>query len=89
MNGVYVKEERIKELLDSSLIDVQTVFGKTTVVTVKLPNGFTITEASGCIDPNNYSEEIGAEICMAKIEDRLWQLEGYCLCQKVFEKNND
>ena len=89
MNGVYLKEERIKELLDSSLIDVQTIFGKTTVVTVKLPNGFTITEASGCIDPGNYSEEIGAEICMAKIEDRLWQLEGYCLCQKVFEKNNN
>ena len=86
MKGIYLKEERIKELLDKSLINVTTVFDKTTVVTVKLPNGFTITESCGCINPDNYSEEIGAEICMAKIEDKLWMLEGYKLTEQEYER---
>lgn len=90
MKGNYVKEEAIKELLDKSEVDVKTVFDKTTIVTVKLPNGFTLTEASGCVDSTNYDEVIGAEICMAKIEDKLWMLEGYLLQQKTYEeKNND
>lgn len=82
MNGYYVKEETIKKLLDESEVVVNTVFENTTIVTVKLPNGFTITETSGCVDPVNYSKEIGAEICMAKIEDRLWELEGYLCAEK-------
>ena len=57
----------------------------TTVVTVRLKNGFTITETSGCIDAKNYSKEIGAEICMSKIEDKLWMLEGYALNKRLTE----
>lgn len=82
---IFVKEEKIKSMLDNAKIDVRTVFGNTTVVTVQLENGFTLTEGSGCVDPSNYSEEIGAEICMAKIEDRLWRLEGYLLQNKIYE----
>lgn len=81
----YVKESRIKNILENSEIVVNTVFGKHTVVSVKLPNGFVITESTGCIDKNSYSEEIGAEICMAKIEDKLWELEGYSTTVKLDE----
>lgn len=82
----YVKEETIKKMLEEADVNVSTVFDNTTVVTVRLKNGFTLTEASGCIDIDNYSKEIGAEICMAKIEDKLWMLEGYALNKQLMEE---
>ena len=57
-----------------------------TIVTVELKNGFTITEVSTCVDPANFSEEIGVEICMKKIEDKIWMLEGYLLQESLFNK---
>lgn len=79
----FVKEEDIKKMLEEADVIVSTVFETTTVVTIRLKNGFTLTESSGCIDPKNYNKEIGAEICMAKIEDKLWELEGYALNKKL------
>ena len=81
-----IKEETIKKMLDEADICVSTVFDTTTVVTARLKNGFTITETSGCMDARNYSKEIGAEICMSKIEDKLWMLEGYALNKKLSER---
>lgn len=52
---------------------------KTTVVWVTLANGFEMIESSACVDPDNYDEAIGAEICLAKIKDRLWNLLGFLL----------
>mgnify|MGYP004566393481 FL=1 len=73
----FVPKEHIQSVIDESDKQVFTVFGSCTVVVLKLPNGFTVVESSGCIDPANYSEEIGAEICMKRIESQVWKLEGY------------
>ena len=83
-----VTEQQIKELLAKSEIDVKTVYGKVTVVCCKLPSGFVITEASGAVDPTNYDEEIGKEICMERITNKLWELEGYALSKKLEEEKN-
>lgn len=83
-----VAEQQIKDLLANSEIDVMTVYEKVTVVCCKLPNGFVITEASGAVDPANYDEEIGKEICMERITNKLWELEGYALSKKLEEQNN-
>lgn len=74
-----ITKEQVVAILAQSEVQVRTEFGKLTVVTVKLPNGFTIVESSGCVDPANYDEELGMEICMKRIEDRIWYLEGYRL----------
>lgn len=74
-----VTQEHISDLLNRSEVEVRTVFGKCTVVSVKLPNGFVITENSACVDPVNYNEKLGASICMERIENKLWELEGYKL----------
>ena len=60
-------------------LDVQKIGEKTTLVHATLANGFTITEASSCVDPENYSEEIGAEICMEHIKNKVWELLGFLL----------
>jgi len=52
---------------------------KVTIVTVTLINGFTITESSSCVDPDNYDHEIGLMACMEKIESKVWFLLGFLL----------
>lgn len=53
-----------------------------TYVTVRMKNGFTLRESTTCVDPSNYSEEIGKKICLEKIEDKVWFLLGYALQDK-------
>ena len=50
-----------------------------TVTTVTLANGFTITESSTCVDPKNYSAEIGVDCCIERIKDKIWYLLGFLL----------
>ncbi|RGU82438.1 hypothetical protein DWW40_10025 [Ruminococcus bromii] len=80
-----VTKPQIDELLEKSEIKVETVYGKVTIVSCKLPNGFVITESSGAVDTSNYDEKIGTEICMARIENKLWELEGYALTKQLYE----
>lgn len=87
-----VPKSRIDYLLEMADYKVETVFGNCTVVHCKLENGFVITETSACVDPANYDVRIGEAIAKRRIADKLWELEGYLLCQnnfidKVFEDN--
>ena len=78
-----ITQDQIERLMDDAIYRVETVFGKVTIVSCKLKNGFVITESSGAVDPANYSEDIGAQICIERIKNRLWELEGYCLQKKL------
>lgn len=60
-------------------IHVSTLGDKTTLVRCVLINNFEIIESSACVDPKNYSEEMGAEVCMKKIKDRIWSYLGFLL----------
>lgn len=73
--------------LGPSDISVKTLFRKCTVVSVKLKNGFVITESSACVDPANYSQEMGKDICMQRIKDKLWELEGYALQKQLYKED--
>ena len=67
-----VTQEQVMAVLSKAEKIVQhRVFGKCTVVMVKLPNGFVIVESTGCVDPKNYDEQIGERECMAKIEGKI------------------
>lgn len=59
-----------------------------TYVTVRMKNGFTLRESTTCVDPANYSEEIGKQICLEKIEDKVWFLLGYALQDRVYKETN-
>ena len=52
---------------------------KTTLVSVVLKNGFVMHETSSCVDPKNYDEQVGSDICMGKIKDKIWFLLGFLL----------
>lgn len=74
-----VTQKQIDDLFNKSEKKVETYFDKCTVMTIQLPNGFVLVESSACVDKNNFSEEIGIEICTRKIKDKIWELEGYRL----------
>ncbi len=74
-----ITKAHIEQLLEqSTLIDTK-IGHKTTLVCVILPSGFEVIESSGCVDPLNYNHELGVRICMERITNRLWALEGYRL----------
>jgi len=81
-----VTEEDIEAIMNGAKVVVDTVFNKCTIVSVQLPNGFVITESSACVDPENYDEEMGVEICMNRIINKVWELEGYRLQCELYEE---
>lgn len=77
--------EQVKENMKDVLVRTLDDFGKPcTYVTVRMKNGFTIRESTTCVDPANYNEEIGKEICLKKIEDKIWFLLGYQLQEDLY-----
>lgn len=80
-----VTQEQIDSLIEESQIQTITMGTKTTVVMVVLKNGFTLVESSSCVDKDNYNQELGKEICIDRIKNKLWELEGYKL-QSDLEK---
>ena len=76
-SGVSIGPDMVESFIKET--HVTTLGGKNTVVRAVLVNGFEIIESSACVDPKNYSEEIGADICMGKIKDKIWMLLGFLL----------
>ena len=70
-----------QQMVDNFIVDItaDTMGTKTTVVKAKLANGFEIVESSSCVSAENYDEEIGREICVPKIKDKVWYLLGFLL----------
>lgn len=77
--GNRVTQGDIDTIFGNAEKDVQTVFGKCTVMACKLENGFVLVESSACVEPENYDFDLGIKICEDKIKNKLWELEGYLL----------
>ena len=84
-----VTQEDIDKLLTDAEVGVATVHEKCTMVSVKLKNGFIITETSACVDVANYDVKTGFDICMDRIANKLWELEGYALQKKLYEEGTE
>lgn len=82
----FVTKEMVNNIILNSEIVCQTRLGKITVVTLVLPNGFTITESSASVSVENYDYQYGIKICMDKIEDLIWKLEAYRLMSQEHER---
>lgn len=84
-----VTKKDVQENMQDIIVKTEIEFGKpVTYVTVKMKNGFTVRESTTCVDPANYDEEVGKQICLEKIEDKIWMLLGYQLQEKIAKHNN-
>ena len=84
-----ITQEHIDEILAKTEVQIMTVYDKCTVVMAKLPNGFVIVESSACVDKANYNEEMGTQICIERIINKVWELEGYKLQCEVSNKEEE
>ena len=55
----------------------------TTLAALTLMNGFLVTGTSACADPANFDEEIGRAIARDNAKNKIWELEGYLLRQRL------
>lgn len=76
-SGISIGSRMVEDFIYHT--DTMTLGDRTTVVRCVLRNGFEIVESSSCVDPENYSEEMGYRYCMNKIHDRIWSLLGFLL----------
>lgn len=56
-----------------------------TVCCLVLSNGFAVTGESAAASPENFSAEIGQKIAYAEARDKIWQLEGYLLRERLHQ----
>ena len=70
-----------KEMVDDFIreVEVTTMGDRTTVVRAVLRNGFVLVESSSCVSAENYDEQLGADICLRHIKDKVWMLLGFLL----------
>ena len=59
--------------------------GKCVICEITLLNGYTVRGESACVSPENFDQEIGNEIAFTNARDKIWQLEGYLLQEKLFQ----
>lgn len=71
-----VTHKDVADLMATAKFQYQQI-GKTLIGHMTLENGFEIVESSACVDPANFDFEIGKEIVDKRLENRLWELEGY------------
>ncbi|EXW57934.1 phage family protein [Acinetobacter baumannii 44467_8] len=60
--------------------------GKLTICVLTLKNGFEIVGESACAHPDNFVQELGEQAAFEKARRQIWKLEGYLLCQKLYEQ---
>ncbi len=72
-----ISEEEIDAIVAASNEKVWHPFPTITIVAWELPNGYVISDQSGCIDPENYDEELGVKYSREHLKTKVWQLEGY------------
>lgn len=58
--------------------------GKVMVCELTLRNGFTVRGEASTVSPENFDVEIGRKISKERARNKVWQLEGYLLQERVF-----
>jgi hypothetical protein len=85
-----MRENRVTEdeLLSSIVETTYTVLpnGRTTECQLTLYNGFTVEGSSACVSAENYNQIIGERIAHQNAFDKLWQLFGFLLAEKLYQE---
>ena len=80
-------------LINGNYDDTETqghpTLGCLTICVLVLKNGFTVTGESACASPENFDAEIGKKIAYENARNKIWQLEGYLLKEKLNHQIND
>lgn len=76
------------ELIDSVIESESYVVlpsGKSMICELMLRNGYSVRGESSVVSKENFDENIGRKISRANAREKIWQLEGYLLQQRLWE----
>lgn len=76
-------------IVDAAIVDEDYYVFPNTTVTIcllKLRNGFSVTGESAAASPANYNAELGRKIARDYARNKIWQLEGYLLRERLSKK---
>lgn len=76
-DGTKILKEDVEKFITD--VDVMTVGEKTTVVNAHTLTGFDTVRHSSCVDPKNYSEELGKQYAMEEVIKSLCAHLGFVL----------
>lgn len=88
MNTVITLKVDATEAIDSQIISATyTVLpsGKCMICELVLKNGFSVTGESSVMSKSNFREDLGRKYSYEKARNKIWELEGYALQQKLYE----
>lgn len=58
--------------------------GRTVICQLTLENGYTVDGKSACVSKENFDQEIGNKIARDNAREKIWELEGYLLKEKLY-----
>ena len=82
-DGTKITRQDIRDFVKLGYNAVSTIKSRggkpVTLVEREYPTGFTAFETASCVDPKNYSQHIGADICADRLDSELWSHLGFML----------
>ena len=84
MNAPKVTIEHINETV-SGVMFIQPEGTTLTICVLTLKNGTHVVDTSACVSPANFNKKIGQDIAYKNAIEKIWDLEGYLLKQKLWE----
>lgn len=92
INELRLNAPRITGLHIDNLIEKETYTilpsGKVMVCELTLQNGFTVRGEAAVVSLANFNEAIGQTISYKNARDKIWELEGYLLQEKLWKEAN-
>ena len=73
----------------TALIGMHKQLETLTFCVIVLKNGFTVTGESACVSPENFNAKIGQKIAYGNAREKIWELEGYLLKEKLYQAELD
>jgi len=77
------------DIINSLIIDetyTRLPSGRTLICELTLKNGYTVRGESSCVSIENFDLELGKKISREDAKSKIWQLEGYLLKEKLFNR---
>lgn len=60
--------------------------GKVMVCEITLENGFTVRGEAATVSKENFNYSIGQDISFKDARDKIWELEGYLLQERLYQQ---
>lgn len=80
-----VTKEHLESLVAQSDVEYAVFGNKLTVAVITLPTNFKVTGEASCVDANNFDKALGEKYALENAVEKLWELEGYLLANKLHE----